>query len=738
MRWAVALGALVLLASCAGDAEMRIPGIPPNCGDGFINSDEDCDDGNTIGNDACTNICALARCGDGILRQDLDATDDDAEQCDDGNRDNADACRNDCSPARCGDGVIAKEIEGCDDGNTEPADACTDACQTAHCGDGIARQDLSFGQPGYEACDDGNAVDNDACLSACERARCGDGVIRTDLPEGLAGYEACDDANDADADACRNTCIRSRCGDGVLRMDLGAQQDGYEACDDGNVFDEDACTNACTVARCGDGIARNDRPLGSADYEACDDGNAADTDGCKEGCRVANCGDGVWRQDLQEGEVDFEGCDDANDEDGDACLNNCVLARCGDGVLRADLAENDPAFEHCDDGNDWNFDGCADCSVPERRVYATHALGERTYAQLSDGSTWSWADTAPSRVDWPALRHLSRTAMVLVDGRVASWAGNEQQTMVPGFTEGLRAASGSHHNCAVVRSGRIFCWGANDHGQLGNGWVGENHNQDGPVAVQNMLNAIDVVASNTTSCALRSNHTVSCWGALPDRMLSLTSNERSSQLLASGNPITIEGANEINKLFLTTAWAQDGSDPACLNERVDPPLQGDNRCPEAAQLAGKACVESSCRTLTMAACAIDQGAMLKCWGDSVSQHDAITNLSGGLDYGCMVTTEGAVHCHGSNEEGQLGLGVRGEAEPGAVVDLEPVTSVVSSPLHRCALTRRGQVWCWGADGHLGQQPTEHYCTYRQGDPRDERHCQRHYFASRPMQVPLTP
>ena len=325
-----------------------------------------------------------------------------------------------------------------------------------------------------------------------------------------------------------------------------------------------------------------------------------------------------------------------------------------------------------------------------------------------------------------------------VDGTLWTWNAQHQLTQVVGLNEGLRVASGSAHQCAVVRSGRVFCWGANDHGQLGNGWMGANRQQEAPVAVQNMLNAMDVVASKTTSCALRSDHTVSCWGALPDRLLNLASHERSSQLLLSGSPVAIDGANEISRLFLTSAWAENGGDPACLTDLVDPPLQGDNRCPEAAQLAGKACMGSSCRTLMLAACAIDQGAVLNCWGDSVSQQDAIADHSAGLDYGCHVTVDGAVHCSGNNNKGQLGRGVRGDTEAGAVVDLGPAAAVVSKPSYRCALTRSGEVWCWGANGHLSQRPPEHYCTYRQNDPHDDDHCQRHYFASRPLQVEFTP
>ena len=39
--------------------------------DGNLDEGEVCDDGNEVNDDACTNSCRMARCGDGIVRRDL-------------------------------------------------------------------------------------------------------------------------------------------------------------------------------------------------------------------------------------------------------------------------------------------------------------------------------------------------------------------------------------------------------------------------------------------------------------------------------------------------------------------------------------------------------------------------------------------------------------------------------------------------------------------------------------------
>ena len=62
---------------------------------------EDCDDGNQVTTDACTNTCTVARCGDGIARTDLSEGDSGYEACDDGNDVDTDACLSNCQAARC-------------------------------------------------------------------------------------------------------------------------------------------------------------------------------------------------------------------------------------------------------------------------------------------------------------------------------------------------------------------------------------------------------------------------------------------------------------------------------------------------------------------------------------------------------------------------------------------------------------------------------------------------------------
>lgn len=59
------------------------------CGDGIVESREECDDGNLIYDDGCGPSCRVERCGDGIRQPSR-------EICDDGNATGGDACDPDC------------------------------------------------------------------------------------------------------------------------------------------------------------------------------------------------------------------------------------------------------------------------------------------------------------------------------------------------------------------------------------------------------------------------------------------------------------------------------------------------------------------------------------------------------------------------------------------------------------------------------------------------------------------
>ena len=249
---------LVLVLGCFASA------LPANaqaavCGNGIIEGDEECDDGNTSNFDGCTFDCEVEKCGDGDI--------DEGEECDDGNTTSGDGCSATCQNEECGNGTV-DDGEECDDGNTTNGDGCSATCEIEKCGDG----DIDSG----EECDDGNDVSGDGCSEICELEECGDGNV----DDG----EECDDGNTTSGDGCSATCQLEECGDGNL--------DDGEECDDGNNDNGDGCNESCEVEKCGNGVLD--------DGEECDDGNNEDGDGCSADCRIEEeegegCTPGFWK-----------------------------------------------------------------------------------------------------------------------------------------------------------------------------------------------------------------------------------------------------------------------------------------------------------------------------------------------------------------------------------------------------------------------------------------------------------
>jgi cysteine-rich repeat protein len=84
-----------------------------SCGDGILDPNEECDDGNTVANDGCSAICTL-ECGDGIL--------DPNEECDDGNT----VANDGCSP------ICTLECTGTDQLTVEKATASSVEWDKSH------------------------------------------------------------------------------------------------------------------------------------------------------------------------------------------------------------------------------------------------------------------------------------------------------------------------------------------------------------------------------------------------------------------------------------------------------------------------------------------------------------------------------------------------------------------------------------------------------------------------------
>jgi alpha-tubulin suppressor-like RCC1 family protein len=245
-------------------------------------------------------------------------------------------------------------------------------------------------------------------------------------------------------------------------------------------------------------------------------------------------------------------------------------------------------------------------------------------------------------------------------------AGSDSDACVPASCEAdpiTSVAAGGGHACLVHAEGSLWCWGRNDHGQLGDG-------TRTPRALPVRVGTIDKVAAVATgeahTCAVTTAGAVLCWGA-----------DDTGQL-GDGGDIDRGVPREVTGITGATAAA-----------------------------AGK-----------NFSCAVGGDRAVRCWGDGkvgqlgdggalgprpptiVAGAPDVDSLSASGQHACAVTTSGRVLCWGANDKGQIGDGTLASARPPTSPDpvaLPPatrVTKVVTGDAHTCALASDG-LRCWG-------------------------------------------
>ena len=223
------------LSDDGDDANSSCP-EPLACGDGVVDGNEACDDGNASNGDGCSSTCTIETgwsCGDtGCTPVHGDGAIKGTEQCDDGNTSNGDGCSSSstteagyaCSgqPSTCVDVCGSGRLRGseqCDDGNKTNADGCSStctiesgfvcsgapsSCRAKNCGD------TYLDSP--EECEQGNYANGDGCSSACKVeagwscSKVYPSVCDAIIADGkIVGPEQCDDFNYYNGDGCSST-----------------------------------------------------------------------------------------------------------------------------------------------------------------------------------------------------------------------------------------------------------------------------------------------------------------------------------------------------------------------------------------------------------------------------------------------------------------------------------------------------------------------------------------------------
>jgi alpha-tubulin suppressor-like RCC1 family protein len=282
-------------------------------------------------------------------------------------------------------------------------------------------------------------------------------------------------------------------------------------------------------------------------------------------------------------------------------------------------------------------------------------------------------------------------------------AGLSGVTSVAAASESATAGLGY---CAVANGGNVYCWGANDHGQVGNGSTTDALS---PVQVSGVANATSLVDANGTTCAVADpSASLWCWGANGHGQVG---NGSTTDALGPVQEAGLSGVTSVRLSATGTACALAGSQLFCWGANASGQVGNGSTTDVLApfQVPGPTTVTSFATSGT-GGCAVGDGGNLWCWGSvylaggpigsTPTQVTALTDATRvwvGVDT-CAAEASGALSCFGLNASGGVGTGDMLPVDaPTAVAGVTNVVALDNATPSTCALTSGADLWCWGDD-----------------------------------------
>lgn len=297
---------------------------------------------------------------------------------------------------------------------------------------------------------------------------------------------------------------------------------------------------------------------------------------------------------------------------------------------------------------------------------------------------------------------------LIKDGKINCWGKNTIGQLGNGTTtnsnipvevsagEGesyVDVAAGKEFTCGILSSGSLKCWGKNNYGQLGNGGVVSSNV---PVSVPNSNGVKFISAGFNHSCAIFQGGVLKCWGKNSFGQIG----SRQNDVVVIEGELNVEAApllTEIEGNFSGIKSASIGEDHTCfVSSSEDVKCFGRNNFGQ----LGSDSISYESSTLSPV---------------SVPGVSSVKALSSGKNNNCVVSGSGlSVVCWGSGQNGALGnnsLSLVGGPSPvwssqENENQLGSIISISSGEDNSCAVKSTGQLFCWGSNnfGQLGFDP----------------------------------
>lgn len=326
----------------------------------------------------------------------------------------------------------------------------------------------------------------------------------------------------------------------------------------------------------------------------------------------------------------------------------------------------------------WSIDTCvgSNCAASPADYSMPATSGTATIPKGSTYVDFGTVHTVDNTVD-ESYRRIPIKITAVSGGTLLSGKANVviNDNDVPAGQSVQKIVTGYETACALTTSNKLYCWGKNINGQLGQG-DSITRSTTVEVTLPSASPPIDIIASYHRHCALTAEGEVYCWGY-------------------SGNSSTgygMVGNNSINSQTRPVLVYNLGKDVSAFSMGY------------------------------YATCALKNSAMY-CWGSNYSAvvggaktdpavvtlaptampaplDQNISKVSLGSAHACAIIAK-EVYCWGNNNNGELGRGVTHpqsspQPTPAKVVGLSNnIVDVWAGYYATCAKAETGEVYCWG-------------------------------------------
>ncbi|MEU8031737.1 hypothetical protein AB0C13_24355 [Streptomyces sp. NPDC049099] len=304
--------------------------------------------------------------------------------------------------------------------------------------------------------------------------------------------------------------------------------------------------------------------------------------------------------------------------------------------------------------------GSASCSSQLDHVIAVSGGGGHSLALRSDGTVLAWGSNFRGQLGNGTTTDTTTPVQVCAPGQTAPCSQ---------FLTGIVAISaGGRHSLALNSDGRVFAWGGNDAGQLGDG---TNTDRNVPVQLLSVSGVQSISAGAAHSLVSLNNGTARSWGE------NIRGELGDGTTTNSNVPVTVSGLTNVQSVAAgglhSLAALTDGT-ARSWGGNVD------------GQLGDGTFTDSSVPV-------------------TVSGLTNVQSVSAGRLHSTALLTDGTVRAWGNNGFGQLGNGTTVRSNiPVQVIGLSTVQSLSSHDGdHNLALLNDGTVRAWGDDlfGQIG-------------------------------------